>query len=90
MSFGNRSLKTKACMIVVTSNPVTVSVEKTTYHFNNTSGEVVATKGKKREMLGTPTETAILEFGLALGGDFQAERQAGKLVKLNHSTLLRS
>ncbi|XP_055802882.1 calcium-transporting ATPase 2, plasma membrane-type-like [Solanum dulcamara] len=50
--------------------------------FNNTSGEVVATKGKKREMLGTPTETAILEFGLALGGDFQAERQAGKLVKI--------
>ncbi|KAK4347897.1 hypothetical protein RND71_034236 [Anisodus tanguticus] len=50
--------------------------------FNNTSGEVVATKGKKREMLGTPTETAILEFGLALGGDFQAERQAGKLVKV--------
>ncbi|XP_049384060.1 calcium-transporting ATPase 2, plasma membrane-type-like [Solanum stenotomum] len=50
--------------------------------FNNTSGEVVATKGKKCEMLGTPTETAILEFGLALGGDFQAERQAGKLVKI--------
>ncbi|CAN4081565.1 unnamed protein product [Withania somnifera] len=50
--------------------------------FNNTSGEVVATKGKKHEMLGTPTETAILEFGLALGGDFQAERQAGTLVKI--------
>ncbi|XP_009787048.2 calcium-transporting ATPase 2, plasma membrane-type-like [Nicotiana tabacum] len=49
--------------------------------FNNTGGEVVATKGKKNEILGTPTETAILEFGLALGGDFQAERQAGKLVK---------
>lgn len=50
--------------------------------FNNTSGEVVATKGKKREMLGTPTEIAILDYGLALGGDFQAERQAGKLLKI--------
>ncbi|XP_019173309.1 PREDICTED: calcium-transporting ATPase 2, plasma membrane-type-like [Ipomoea nil] len=50
--------------------------------FNNTGGEVVASKTGKREMLGTPTETAILEFGLALGGDFQAERQACKLIKV--------
>lgn len=50
--------------------------------FNNTGGEVVVSKSGKREILGTPTETAILEFGLSLGGDFQAERQASKLVKI--------
>ncbi|KAJ6915585.1 hypothetical protein NC652_018279 [Populus alba x Populus x berolinensis] len=46
--------------------------------FNNTGGEVVVNKDGKREILGTPTETALLEFGLSLGGDFQAERQAVK------------
>ena len=50
--------------------------------FNNTGGEVVVNKDGKHEILGTPTETAILEFGLSLGGDFQGERQACKLVKV--------
>lgn len=50
--------------------------------FNNTGGEVVVNKDGKREILGTPTEAAILEFGLSLGGDAQAERQAYKLVKV--------
>lgn len=50
--------------------------------FNNTGGEVVARKKRKRKILGTPTETAILEFGLSLGGDFKKERKACKLVKL--------
>ncbi|GMH06359.1 hypothetical protein Nepgr_008199 [Nepenthes gracilis] len=50
--------------------------------FNNTGAEVVINKGGKREILGTPTEIAILEFGLSLGGDFQAERQASKVVKV--------
>ncbi|KAF7809916.1 Calcium-transporting ATPase 2, plasma membrane-type [Senna tora] len=51
--------------------------------FNNTGGEVVARrKRRKREILGTPTETAILEFGLSLGGDFHKERKACKLVKV--------
>ncbi|KAH6799601.1 hypothetical protein C2S51_036085 [Perilla frutescens var. frutescens] len=50
--------------------------------FNNTGGEVVVNKEGKREILGTPTEAAILEFGLSLGGDFQVERQACKLVKV--------
>ncbi|KAF9621193.1 hypothetical protein IFM89_016687 [Coptis chinensis] len=50
--------------------------------FNNTAGEVVINKDGKREILGTPTETALLEFGLSLGGDFQAERGASKLVKV--------
>lgn len=50
--------------------------------FNNTGGEVVVNKRGKNEILGTPTETALLEFGLSLGGDFQAERQAVKLIKV--------
>ncbi|XP_020235043.1 calcium-transporting ATPase 2, plasma membrane-type [Cajanus cajan] len=50
--------------------------------FNNTGGEVVINKKGKREILGTPTESALLEFGLSLGGDFQAEKQACKVVKV--------
>lgn len=49
--------------------------------FNNTGGEVVVNKDGKKEILGVPTDTALLAFGLALGGDFQAVRQASKLVK---------
>ncbi|KAJ7958255.1 Calcium-transporting ATPase [Quillaja saponaria] len=50
--------------------------------FNNTGGEVVKNKDDKIEVLGTPTETALLEFGLLLGGDFQLERNASNLVKV--------
>ncbi|XP_022885993.1 calcium-transporting ATPase 2, plasma membrane-type-like [Olea europaea var. sylvestris] len=50
--------------------------------FNNTGGEVVVNENGKREILGTPTEMAILEFGLSLGGNFLEERQASKLVKV--------
>ncbi|XP_058180914.1 calcium-transporting ATPase 2, plasma membrane-type-like [Rhododendron vialii] len=50
--------------------------------FNNTGGEVVVNKEGKREILGSPTETALLEFGLSLGGDFHTERNAAKLVKV--------
>ncbi|GAB4846897.1 Calcium-transporting ATPase 2, plasma membrane-type [Ancistrocladus abbreviatus] len=50
--------------------------------FNNTVGEVVINKEGKHEILGTPTETAILEFGLSFGGDFQAEREASKVIKV--------
>ncbi|KAG6663105.1 hypothetical protein CIPAW_02G003000 [Carya illinoinensis] len=50
--------------------------------FNNTGGEVVVDKAGKSEILGTPTDTALLKFGLSLGGNFQAERQASKLVKV--------
>jgi len=50
--------------------------------FNNTGGEVVKNENGKIEILGSPTETAILEFGLSLGGDFQKKRQASKLVKV--------
>ncbi|XP_052195959.1 calcium-transporting ATPase 2, plasma membrane-type-like isoform X2 [Diospyros lotus] len=50
--------------------------------FTNTGGEVVINKEGKREILGTPTETALLEFGLSLGGDFQGERNASKIIKV--------
>ena len=49
--------------------------------FNNTEGEVVNKNGKS-EILGTPTVTALLDFGLSLGGNFHAERQASKLLKV--------
>ncbi|GER30975.1 calcium ATPase 2 [Striga asiatica] len=50
--------------------------------FNNTGGEVVVNRRGRRKILGTPTETAILEFGLSLGGDFRRERKAVKVVKV--------
>ncbi|XP_017434098.1 calcium-transporting ATPase 1 isoform X2 [Vigna angularis] len=50
--------------------------------FSNTGGEVVVNKKGKREILGTPTESALLQFGLSLGGDFHAERQTCKIVKV--------
>lgn len=50
--------------------------------FNNTAGEVVVNKEGKREILGSPTESALLEFALSLGGDFNLVRQECKLVKV--------
>ncbi|KAJ4767417.1 Calcium-transporting ATPase [Rhynchospora pubera] len=50
--------------------------------FNNTGGEVVVSQDGKLEILGTPTETAILEFGLSLGGNSKKVRQEGTLVKV--------
>lgn len=50
--------------------------------FNNTGGEIVTNQDEKLEILGTPTEAALLEFGLSLDGDFQTQRQETKLVKV--------
>ncbi|KAJ6809250.1 calcium-transporting ATPase 1, plasma membrane-type-like [Iris pallida] len=50
--------------------------------FNNTGGEVVVNQDGKVEILGTPTEAALLEFGLSLGGDFKAVREEAKIVKV--------
>ncbi|XP_071711194.1 calcium-transporting ATPase 1-like [Rutidosis leptorrhynchoides] len=49
--------------------------------FNNTSGEVVKTENNTTEILGSPTETALLEFGLMLK-EKQSEIQGSKLVKV--------
>lgn len=48
----------------------------------NTASEVVRDKDGKQTILGTPTESALLEFGLSLGGDFDGQRQAFKVLKV--------
>ncbi|XP_078435609.1 calcium-transporting ATPase 10, plasma membrane-type-like [Wolffia australiana] len=50
--------------------------------FTNTGGEVCLGKDGGFQILGTPTEAALLEFGLSLGGDFSAERRGVELVKV--------
>ncbi|KAI9120516.1 hypothetical protein K1719_007549 [Acacia pycnantha] len=50
--------------------------------FQNTSAEAVKDKDGKNTILGTPTESALLEFGLFLGGDFDAQRSEYKIVKI--------
>lgn len=50
--------------------------------FQNTSSEVVKDKDGKNTILGTPTESALMEFGLLLGGDFDAQRREYKIVKM--------
>lgn len=50
--------------------------------FNNTGSEVVKNKEGKILILGTPTEAAILEFGLLLGGDFDEQRNLCKVLKV--------
>ncbi|KAF0913327.1 hypothetical protein E2562_021976 [Oryza meyeriana var. granulata] len=50
--------------------------------FENISAEVVKEKDGKQTVLGTPTERAILEFGLGLEGDHDAEYRACTKVKV--------
>uniref|UniRef100_A0A0D6QRY0 Calcium-transporting ATPase n=1 Tax=Araucaria cunninghamii TaxID=56994 RepID=A0A0D6QRY0_ARACU len=50
--------------------------------FLNTGGEVVVSTEGKREILGSPTESALLELGLSLGADFVAERREYKIIEL--------
>ncbi|CAK7339346.1 unnamed protein product [Dovyalis caffra] len=50
--------------------------------FQNTSSEVTKGKDGKTNILGTPTETAILEFGLLLGGDFKTGHNESEMVKV--------
>ncbi|XP_068658619.1 putative calcium-transporting ATPase 11, plasma membrane-type [Aristolochia californica] len=50
--------------------------------FQNTSSEVVKGKDGKRNILGTPTETALLEFGLHCGGDFDTIRHESTILKV--------
>ncbi|GKU92237.1 hypothetical protein SLEP1_g5994 [Rubroshorea leprosula] len=50
--------------------------------FQNTGSEVVKGKDGKNTILGSPTETAILEFGLNLGGDFKVHRRESEIVKV--------
>ncbi|XP_027363830.1 calcium-transporting ATPase 4, plasma membrane-type-like isoform X2 [Abrus precatorius] len=50
--------------------------------FHNTSAEVVKDKDGNKTILGTPTETALLELGLLSGGDFDAQRREYKILKV--------
>lgn len=50
--------------------------------FQNTGSEVVIGKDGKYAILGTPTESALLEFGMHLGGDFDSQRRESKIVKV--------
>ncbi|KAK1578921.1 hypothetical protein Q3G72_034196 [Acer saccharum] len=50
--------------------------------FQNTGSEAVKDKEGKNTILGTPTEIALLELGLLLGGDFKAQRKEFKIIKV--------
>ncbi|OMP06013.1 Cation-transporting P-type ATPase [Corchorus capsularis] len=50
--------------------------------FLNCSAEVVKDEKGKNSILGTPTEAALLEFGLLLGGDHDAQRRQTKILKV--------
>ncbi|KZV47281.1 calcium-transporting ATPase 11, plasma membrane-type [Dorcoceras hygrometricum] len=50
--------------------------------FLNTGAEVVKGKDGKNEILGSPTETALLEFGLLFEKDFDARKQEFKILKV--------
>nr|GMD84473.1 putative calcium-transporting ATPase 11, plasma membrane-type [Ipomoea batatas] len=50
--------------------------------FHNTGSEVVKNKEGKISIMGSPTESAILEYGLGLGGDFDDQRKDCKLLKV--------
>ncbi|KAI3750311.1 hypothetical protein L2E82_20945 [Cichorium intybus] len=50
--------------------------------FECTNSEVVKGQDGKTSILGTPTESAILEYGLHIGGDFGTVRSEIKLLKM--------
>ncbi|GMN53695.1 hypothetical protein TIFTF001_022822 [Ficus carica] len=50
--------------------------------FQNTSSEVVKGKDGRKTTIGSPTETALLEFGLQIGGDPNAYNEEYKIVKI--------
>ncbi|KAH9679417.1 calcium-transporting ATPase 4 plasma membrane-type [Citrus sinensis] len=50
--------------------------------FQNTGSEVVKDKDGKNSILRTPTESTVLEFGLRLGGNFEAQRREFKIIKV--------
>jgi Ca2+-transporting ATPase len=50
--------------------------------FQNTGGEVVISKEGKPEILGSPTESALLEFGVSLGGNYVIERSESRIIKI--------
>lgn len=57
--------------------------------FQNTNGEVVTDKDGRCHTIGTPTESALLEFGSLLGGNFVRERKEATVVKVEPFNSLR-
>ncbi|KAK2974119.1 hypothetical protein RJ640_025468 [Escallonia rubra] len=50
--------------------------------FQNTNSEVVRGKDGKTNILGSPTETALLEFGLLFQGDYSAHCNESNIIKI--------
>lgn len=50
--------------------------------FQNTACETSKDENGKNKILGTPTEKALFEFGLLLGGDFDAQRNDFQIMKV--------
>ncbi|KAJ8748800.1 hypothetical protein K2173_011356 [Erythroxylum novogranatense] len=50
--------------------------------FQNTGAEVTKGRDGKTNILGTPTDTAILEFGILLGGDSKIHRRESEIIKV--------
>ncbi|KAK7263937.1 hypothetical protein RJT34_31536 [Clitoria ternatea] len=50
--------------------------------FQNTGSEIVKGLDGKIKVMGTPTESALLEFGLLLGGDYKFYNVKYKIVKV--------
>ncbi|KAK3025260.1 hypothetical protein RJ639_044502, partial [Escallonia herrerae] len=50
--------------------------------FQNTNSEVVRGKDGKTNILGSPTETALLEFGLLFQGDYSAHCKESNIIKI--------
>ncbi|XP_011091788.1 calcium-transporting ATPase 4, plasma membrane-type isoform X1 [Sesamum indicum] len=64
------------------SSAISEKVTKTLMQaiFLNTGAEVVKGKDGKTEILGSPTETALLELGLLFQRDFRAQRNESKII----------
>ncbi|KAL3534395.1 hypothetical protein ACH5RR_002856 [Cinchona calisaya] len=83
-TFGKcKEIETNGCTNTINSeisgNALTILLQAI---FHNTGAEVVNDKNGKKSILGTPTESAILEYGLRLGGDFNDQRRDSKLLKV--------
>lgn len=50
--------------------------------FQNTASEVVKDENGKQKIMGTPTEKALLEFGLLCGGSPEAYNEKYKIIKM--------
>lgn len=50
--------------------------------FQNTGGEVVKGKDGRENVIGSPTETALLEFGLLFQSDFSTDMKRIKIIKV--------